>query len=101
MQSQDLTPVGPRQLQKPRDLTAIEGLVGRVTPDPRLRRKLLVYALRRYTPLTLREVGARVGGMQAVTVSQVVRRLADAGRRPGPIATLLRDLESRMSNVKL
>jgi hypothetical protein len=75
--------------------------VARVTPDPRLRRKLLVYALRRFTPLTLREVGDRAGGMQAVTVSQVVRRLAHEGRRPGHIASLLEHLESRMSNVKL
>lgn len=90
-----------RQLQKPRDLTPLRETVARITPDPRLRRKLLAYALRRFTPLTLREVGERVGGMQAVTVSQVVRRLAQQGRQPGPIATLLQQLEQKMSNVKI
>lgn len=90
-----------RQLQKPRDLTQIEKTVAGLTREPRLRRKLLVYALRRFTPLTLREVGDRVGGMQAVTVSQVVRRLAREGSRQGPVASLLKHLESRMSNVKL
>jgi REP element-mobilizing transposase RayT len=90
-----------RQLQKPRDLTSIEGAVARVTPDPQLRRKLLVYALRRFTPLTLQEVGDRVGGMQPVTVSQMVRRLALEGSQPGPIASLLQHLEHKMSNVKL
>ena len=90
-----------RQLQKPRDLTHLEAAVASVTTDPRLRRKLLVYALRRFTPLTLREVGDRVGGMQAVTVSQVVRRLAQQGSRPGQIASLLQQLERKVSNVKL
>lgn len=90
-----------RQLQKPRDLTQIERAVAGLTPDPRLQRKLLVYALRRFTPLTLREVGDRVGGMQAVTVSQVVRRLAREGSQQGYIASLLQHLESKMSNVKL
>lgn len=90
-----------RQLQKPRDLTQIEKAVASLTPDPRLRRKLLVYALRRFTPLTLQEVGTRVGGLQAVTVSQVTRRLAHEGSRPGHVASLLQHLESKMSNVKL
>ncbi len=90
-----------RHLQKPRDVTRIEEAVARLTTDPRLRRKLLVYALRRFTPLTLREVGDRVGGMQAVTVSQVVRRLAHQGNRPGHIAALLQHLERKVSNVKL
>ncbi|MFQ5847626.1 MAG: transposase [Candidatus Methylomirabilales bacterium] len=90
-----------RQLQRPRDLSHIEKAVARLAPDPRLRRKVLVYALRRFTPLTLREVGDRVGGMRAVTVSQVVRRLAHEGSRPGRIASLLQRLERRMSNVKL
>ena len=73
-----------------------------MTTDPRLRRKLLVYALKRFTPLTLREVGDRVGGMHAVTVSQLVRRLAQEGSRPGNIASLLHHLEKRVvSNVKL
>ena len=90
-----------RQLQKPRDVTQIEKVVAGLTPDPRLQRKLLVYALRRFTPLTLREVGDHVGRMQAVTVSQAVRRLTHAGRRPGHIASLLQHLERRMSHVKL
>ena len=82
-------------------MTRLEEAVARLTTDPRLRRKLLVYALRRFTPLTLREVGDRVGGMQAVTVSQVVRRLTHQGNRPGHIAALLQHLERKVSNVKL
>lgn len=101
-QKRDSTIARLRQLQKPQDVTAIEKVVASLTADPRWRRKLLVYALRRFTPLTLREVGQQVGGMQPVAVSQLVRRLAEQGRRPGALGPLLHRLEkTMMSNVKL
>jgi REP element-mobilizing transposase RayT len=91
-----------RQLQKPQDVGAIGKAVSSLTADSRLRRKLLVYALRKFTPLTLREVGQRVGGMKPVAVSQLVRRLDDQGGQPGALGPLLRRLGKMiMSHVKL
>ena len=66
-----------KELQMPRKgvFSSMARRVGRITQDRRLRRKLLVYGLRRSTPLKLNEVARMVGMKSIYAVSQTVRRL--------------------------
>lgn len=64
------------EIQKPQDLGGIADPVARLSPESKLQRKLILYAARTYKALTLREIGAYMGRMSAVTVCQAVRRPA-------------------------
>jgi hypothetical protein len=64
------------EIQKPQDLGGISDAVTRLSPESKLQRKLILYAARTYTALTLREMGAYMGRMSDVTVRQAVRRPA-------------------------
>ncbi len=87
---------GLRELQKPPALVkeAIEGRIGQIVRDGRLRRKALIYALHRGTTLTAREIAALVGAKSGSAVAQTVRRIRVARQSD-------RQLETLMSKVDL
>jgi len=55
----------------------MEKRVATVTRDEGLRRKLLAYALKNSTPLSLRDIARMVGMGSVSAVSQTVRRLSE------------------------
>ena len=61
-----------------------------------MRRKLLVYALKRSTPLPLKDIAEKVGMRTAIAVTQTVRRLEIAARRDRALAGVLVRLEDRL-----
>jgi len=67
-----------RELQRPSAglKRSMEKRVAAVTGDGRLRRKLLAYALKHSTPLSLGDVARMVGMGSVSAVSQAVRRLS-------------------------
>lgn len=72
---------GLRMLQKDVRVKRIEDHVQKQKCDKRLRQKLLMYGLRCYTGLSLREVGEKAGGISPVAVSQAVRRFKETSRK--------------------
>lgn len=70
----------------------IEGLTG----DSKLRRKLLVYALKRSTPLTMKEIARMAGMRTAIGATQAARRLEIAGQGDASLAEILAKLDRRL-----
>ena len=64
-----------------------------LTADDALRRKLLVYGLKRSTPLTMKQIAGMVGMRTAIAVTQVVRRLEIAGREDPSTGAILAKLD--------
>jgi len=98
-QSSDRSISRLREIQKPMDIEHIREAVACLTEDPTLQRKLWIFALKRYTPLTLREIGRKVGGMSAVAVSQVARRLAQNAQRNSKVARMTRELAGTLCQM--
>jgi REP element-mobilizing transposase RayT len=87
-----------KELQEPAADTgkSLESRVAEMTDDPGLRRKLYVYALRRSTPLTLKEVAARTGLNSVFAVSQTVTRLNRQRMREPLLDELMARLDARL-----
>jgi len=75
---------------------SLERRIGDLTNDPKLRRKLLVYALKKSTPLSLKEIARMTGMRTIIAVSQVSRRIEMAGRVDGELSVILAKLDSRL-----
>ncbi len=63
--------------------------------------RVLMYFLRRYTDLTLREICERFGGGHYSRVSQAVKRFARGVEKETALRGLVRRLEERLSNFKV
>lgn len=92
----DSSLTGLRELKKDERVKEVERCIKGFECDERVRNKLLLYALRRYTGLSLKEVGGKVGGMKPIAVSQAVRRIALEGQRDKKTASWIRKLECQM-----
>ena len=89
----DASLTGLRTLQKDVLVKKVERCVAKQKCNEKMKKKMLMYGLRCYTGLSLREVGERVGGIAPIAVSQAVRRFKIAtGNEKTPVALLLRAL---------
>ena len=89
---------GWKELKKPGAAVrrSLERRIEDLTDDPRLRRKLLVYALKRSTPLSLKEIAVMVGMRTIIAVSQASRRLELAAKTDPGLAAVLAKLDDRL-----
>ncbi len=76
-----------------------EQIVRQLTTDAFQRRALLIYALRHATPLTLRQIGERVGNVSSHAVSKIASRLKERRKREKSWDRLLTQLEEGVSKV--
>jgi putative transposase len=88
-----------REFQKPTETKSLKEQIQALTSDSALSRKLLIYHLKRHTPLSLKEIGGTVGNLSPSAVCQVVSRLESEGKRNKQIYGLLAKT-NQMSNVK-
>ncbi len=88
-----------REFQKPTDTRPAQQWIQDLTVDNVLSRKLLVYHLKKHTPLSLREIGMAAGNLSPSAVCQVVNRLESEGKRNKQIHGLMAKI-NQMSNVK-
>jgi REP element-mobilizing transposase RayT len=86
---------GIRGLSKAVKVEELIRLAQQMTKEESLRRKLTVYALRRYSPLSLNEIGEKVGGMKYQAVSQSVRRLEETAQRDRHLENLLKMIDAK------
>lgn len=63
--------------------------------------QLLIYFLRKYTDLTLREINERFGGGHYSRVSQAAKRFEEKLKKNSALKNLVGKLEKDMSNVKV
>ncbi len=63
--------------------------------------QLLIYFLRRYTDLTLREINDRFGGGHYSRVSQAAKRFEEKLKKSSALRSLVGKLEKDLSNVKV
>jgi len=92
----DSSLTGLRELRREDRTRDVEQCVKGLDCEEGLRKKLLLYGLRRYTGLTLKEAGEKLGGMKPIAVSQTVRRLIEGARRNKNINSLVQSLECKM-----
>jgi len=95
-EKKDSSLTGLRELRREDRLKDVEKCVKGLGCDEGLRKKLLLYGLRRYTGLSLKEAGERVGGMEPIAVSQTVRRLCQEAERNKEIHSLMQSLDCKM-----
>ena len=84
---------GLRSLQKDARVKVVEKTVKEASCGERERKKLLMYGLRSYTGLSLKEVGEKVGGAGPIAVSQAVRRFKNAAQTDKVIASLICEVD--------
>lgn len=91
-----------RELQRPMRevVSSMDRRVRVITQDARLRRKLLVYGLRRSTSLKLSEVARMVGMKSICAVSQTVRRLQAERKQNGELDRVMRELERQCRDIE-
>ena len=88
------------QLKQSRSPEAMEVIIRKLTQETKLQRKFLIYAMHRYSRMSLKEIGQKVGGVSYSGVSRVVERLEqETGENPR-IKKLVVRLQQEMSNVK-
>jgi len=75
---------------------SIEGRISDLTDDPRLRRKLLSYALKNATPLSLKEVADMVGMRSANAVTRIAIRLNRERSKNRSLQYMLDRLDARL-----
>jgi len=70
--------------------------------NPKLENKLMIYALKKFTNLTLREIGRRTGKNHYSAVTHAVNRLIVAAKKDRSVYKLIQQIERdcKMSNVK-
>ena len=83
-----------RELRSSGGVDELVAVVERLRADPRVKRKLLLYVLRRFTSLRLKEIGAKVGGISEVAASQAVRRLNQQREVDQHLARLMDTLDA-------
>ncbi len=89
---------GWKELRKPGEdvVKSLQKRIAELTEDRKLARKLLVYALRKSTPLSLREVAGKSGMASIFAVSQVVRRLNMGRKTDEGLKRLLNNLDAKL-----
>lgn len=78
---------------------SIQQMIEAMGESRKIRRQLLIYALRKYTPLTLKEVGKIAGSMQEVAVSQSMRRLEEKRARDPHLRRWIEEIDDRMCKM--
>ena len=78
-----------KEIQKPTDTKDFEKKINLLTNDVVLRRKFLVYALKKYTSLSLKEIGRKAGAISGSAVCQIVNRLESSGKENQTINNLI------------
>lgn len=68
--------------------------------DEKLKKKLWIYGMRRYSVMSLREIAEKVGGMSYYGVSKAVRRLEQEAARDRKAKHCLVQLHREMSRVQ-
>lgn len=63
--------------------------VNSLTNDRKLKRKLQIYVARKYSPVSLREIGEQMGGMRYQAVHLVIKRLEESAKRDRRIREFL------------
>ena len=91
----DSSLTGLRTLQKDARVKAVESFVSKQTCDENDRKKLLMYGLRCYTGLSLKEVGVRAGNVSPIAVCQAVRRLKNGAREDRATSKLVKELDRK------
>ena len=91
----DASLTGLRSLQKDGGVREVMKYVEAQSCDEKTRKKLLIYGLRCYTGLSLRDVGQKLGGMNPVAVSQAVRRFRQDADDDKKLSTLIRALSKK------
>lgn len=61
--------------KKQRTPEDIEEMVNKLKLNSKVRDKFLIYSLKKYSQLTLKEIGERMAGLHYSSISQIVRRL--------------------------
>lgn len=92
----DSSLTGLRALTKDSHLKDLEACLKGLHCQEPIKRKLLIYGLRKYTHLSLKEVGARLGGMKPVNVCQTFRRFQEEIKKDKKIASLIHKLDCKM-----
>jgi hypothetical protein len=95
------TEVSHRRALRARDPNSLEGFVRRRGLRGDVEKRVLIYFLRRYTDMTLREICERFGGGHYSRVSQAVRRFERTLEKDRALREVVRGLEERLSNVKV
>ncbi|MBI4056913.1 MAG: transposase, partial [Elusimicrobia bacterium] len=85
-----------RELQKPTEISHIEKRIEALSTDPKIKKKLLIYCLKKYTPLSLKEIGEKVGGLSDTAVCQTVRRLEEGAQTSPHLLSLIDKLEFKI-----
>ena len=87
-----------RDVQKPASTNSLKSIIHQLTKNPALQRKLLVYALKTHTPLSLKEIAKELGGrLSESAICQIKRRFVEEDARQGYIH--IQQL-NKMLNVK-
>lgn len=94
--AKDSSLTGLRQLTKDSRLKDLEACLKGLHCQERTKRKLRIYGFRKYTHLSLKEVGERLGGMKPVAVCQAFRRFQDEIKNDKHTASLIRKLDCKM-----
>ncbi len=86
---------GMRDLSKVVKVEDLIRVAQQMTKEESLRRKLTLYTLRRYSPMSLNEIGERMGGLRYQAVSQSVRRLEETAKRNSHLRRLLETINAK------
>lgn len=89
-----------RRSQKIPGLKEIQACIESCVDDQGMRKRFLVWALKRHTPLKLREIAERSGGgISYSAVSQICRRLEKESQKNRTLQTMIRRIETEVSKV--
>ncbi|MCX5667176.1 MAG: transposase [Candidatus Omnitrophica bacterium] len=91
------------QLRKMRKVTTLEDIskliVGMSLPDKRLKRRLTLFAMRKYTPFSLKEIAVFCGNIGDTGVSQAYKRVESERRRSKSLDSII-DRIDKLIKVK-
>jgi len=70
--------------------------------NSKLSHKLIIYALKQYSPLTLKQIAEHLGGLHYSSITKITKRLEEQALNDKSINKLLLKIDSlyKMSNVK-
>jgi REP element-mobilizing transposase RayT len=67
----------------------IHKFVAALTKDKNIANKLFIFALKKYSSLTLNEIGATAGGLSYMAVSKIAKRIEDKSKKDKTLKTLI------------
>jgi REP element-mobilizing transposase RayT len=91
-----------RALQKQITPEEIENDIRRLKLAPKLTLKLIIYALKQHSFLSLNEIAKRMGGMHYSSISQITKRLLLQAKTDKKLSKIILEVDGflKMSNVK-